>query len=154
MCWSLTNLSAKLLLALLLVLAVPAQAVDGGACDSYTNARKGDFEDVCLYLCDGNKSAASDCPEINLGTLTGGFPHHYTVLIEKEDGCAGTPEVTPRGLSVAAGTTHDLVVEALTTAGTSSKDFPVTHKFVDVALADVGSCTDLEVFLILWYTRK
>lgn len=138
-----------------LLVASTALAVEGGPCASYTSANRGDFADICLFLCDGNHAANEACGEINLGTETDGkgFPHHFTVAIQTETGCAASPDITPRGLSVSAGTAHDLVSVALATAGTSSQSFETDHKIIDATVADAGSCTDLEVFLILWYER-
>jgi len=138
-----------------LLVASSALAVEGAACSSYTSADRGDFADVCIFLCDGNHAANEACGEINLGTETDGrgFPHHMTIAIQTEGGCAATPEITPRGLAITGGTAHDLVSVALTTAGTSSQSFETDHKIVDATVADAGSCTNLEVHLVLWYER-
>ena len=111
-----------------------------------------------VAIIDGAEAATADTLTVldfNLGTDTDGrgFPHHMTIAIQTEGGCAATPEITPRGLDVTGGTSHNLVSVALTTAGNSSQAFETDHKIIDATVADAGSCTNLEVHLILWYER-
>lgn len=154
MSWSRIPRMSKLLCLLTLLYVAPAWAADGDVCPAFIAKQIGDYRSFCLLLCDGDKSAASTCPELDMAVdLQAGYPLFYTIAIVKETGCSGTPDIIPRGLHRTSGPTHDLVRTSLSTADDSSQTFPISYPIIDAAISDVAGCTDLEVAVIFWHSR-
>jgi len=144
-------------LACLLLLALPALAVDGDALTGGCNEGQGDLECHAYILCDSD-TTASTCPTtmFNLGTgKPEGYPSYFVVTLLHETGCtAGAIEVQVRGAHVADSDEVSLVTANLQTDGIRSKSFVTDFKFVDAVLSgSFAGCTDIDVALVLYYER-
>ena len=141
------------------LLPTAAHSTDGDVFGDSTIIISRNFEVYPMYLCDGDKSGASDCTEVDLaagvGTSALGIPDYIVVSIETEADCSASPTVTPNGADTSAGTTHDLTTIALTSAGASQAVIsPVPNRYLNVALAQMTACTDFEVVLKRAYERE
>jgi len=151
--------------ALGLLLAGTASAVDGDGCDSdIGKLDQGSYQTVvCVNVCDGVDNAGSDCDR---GSTAAGHAWDFNqggmpdlIVFEYEDNggdCGGsTPDFTLTTSPEADGTpaydisTSTVVVNPTTNRVVVVVKDAVIDRYLNVDMADVANCTDLDLRMYL-----